>query len=110
MAEIQFLLEDMRLIKSWGDIEKRQTHLDSAESGFTASLEVGMLELPDLRASWEPRPIGKPAPPTRVFLDLTGVLVDVLDLRTSARGRAPRRKWQRRSGWAGAGARETRWR
>jgi hypothetical protein len=48
VAEIQFLLEDMRLIRSWGDVEQSQTHLDSAESDFTASLEVGMLELPDL--------------------------------------------------------------
>jgi hypothetical protein len=108
VAEIQFLLEDMRLIQSWGDFEQSQTHLDSAESGFTASLEVGMLELPDLRAESEPRPIGKPAPPNHVCLDLTGVLVDVLDLRASVSGGAPRTKWRRRSGRAGAGARETR--
>jgi hypothetical protein len=108
VAEIQFLLEDMRLIQSWGDVEQSQTHLDSAESDFTASLEVRMLELPDLRAASESRPIGKPAPPTHVCLDLTGVLVDVLDLRASLSGGAPRRKWQRRSGWPGAGAGETR--
>jgi hypothetical protein len=43
--------------RAWGKLEQRQTHLDSFESGFPASLEVGMSKLPDLRAASEPRPI-----------------------------------------------------
>jgi hypothetical protein len=57
VVETQCLLEEMRLLQSWWKLEQRQTHLDSFESGFPASLEVGMSKLPDLRAASEPRPI-----------------------------------------------------